>query len=602
MDPVIVAGAGPTGLSLALCLARHNVPVVLLDEEGPGAEPRAERTAVLRPRTADLLARLGYTAVHTDAARWTAWRTLRRRQVIGTAVFSSGPDTAGLVAGGAAGAVGVADDSGEEAETVDAGPSPLHLAQDRLRHGLHEALAGQELITVAHGCRLTAVEQDDHGVSVHTRGTGGGPETWWRGSYLVGCDGPRSTVRKLLDVRFPGRTAVDRYAVAALRVALPEPGTALLHRDPPGARGTEATARPLPGGVWRLDWSLPTGMAPLTPDGLVARIRATLSAWCEGTIPAYELLGWSEYPVHQRLARRWRTGRAFLAGDAAHLLGALGTQGLEEGLRDADNLAWKLALAWHHGASDVLLDSYQAERRGAVGTRLRAADQALPPLRANGAWHTLRHSLLSGPMNRHAELLTDAPFGRGLLGAPPAYDRSPLVLPAPRGGKTAPSPLVAPGAGVPGEMVDDVPVIDLDGVRGRLRDRLGRDLLAVLVAPGTGVWESRHWLTAGLMPQLSAAVSALPTRTELLVTESYPGATAHTVLLVRPDGHLVGAMTGCRPAELYAYADLARGGPPPHRASQGDREASGGARDGATSADAGMAGASGSGGERRGGG
>jgi 3-(3-hydroxy-phenyl)propionate hydroxylase len=108
----------------------------------------------------------------------------------------------------------------------------------------------------------------------------------------------------------------------------------------------------------------------------------------------------------------------------------------------------------------------------------------------------------------------------------------------------------------------------LDGSRARLRDRLGRDLLVVLIAPGTGVWESRHWLTAGLMPRLAKAVAALPTRAELLVAETYPGATAHSVLLIRPDGHLVTAMTGCRPAELYSYADLARGGPP---APVGDR-------------------------------
>lgn len=478
-------------------------------------------------------------------------------------------------------------------------PSPLHLSHDRLCGGLREAIAGQDLIRVARGGRLDAIDEDRAGISVHTRGTAGAPEaaeTWWRGSYLVGCDGPRSTVRKLLDVRFPGRTAVDRYAVAALRVDLPEAGTALLHRDPPGGRGTEVTARPLPDGVWRVDWTLPGSRPPLTADALVARIRGTLAAWCGGTVPPYELLGSAEYPVHQRLARRWRTGRAFLAGDAAHLLGALGTQGLEEGLRDADNLAWKLALAWHQGASETLLDSYQTERRGAVGARLRAADQALPLLRARTTWHTLRHSLLSGPTARHTQLLTDGQLGRGLLGAPPVYRRSPLAVSAPRGkaaawsasfddgaqssppkpgagrraagGRTAPSPVVGALGTASGAAVADVPVIALDGTRSRLHDRLGRDLLAVLVAPGTGVWDSRHWLTAGLMPQLSAAVAALPVRTELLVTEGYPGATAHTVLLIRPDGHLVAAMAGCRPAELYAYADLARGGPP--RAAEPD--------------------------------
>lgn len=552
MDPVIVAGAGPTGLALALCLARHDVPVILLAEDGPDSTSgHPERTAVLRPETADLLARIGYTGVHSDAARWSAWRTLRRRQEVQYVAFDDAP--AGQPAPGAPTADDAAQHRGE--------PSPLHLPQDRLRRGLSAALAGHPLVTLVRDGRLDVLEQDGHGVSAHTRETDSTPGTWWRGSYLVGCDGPRSTVRKLLDVRFPGRTAVDRYAVAALRVGLPDPDTALLHRDPPGDRGTETTVRPLPNGIWRIDWSMRPDGPPLTADTLVARIRGTLAALCAGAVPPYDLLGTSEYPVHQRLARQWRVGRAFLAGDAAHLLGALGTRGVEEGLLDAENLAWKLAVAWHQGASDTLLDSYQSERRGAVGARLRAADQALPLLRAEGALHALRQSMLSGSGSRHAQLLTDGHVGRGLLGGLPTYVRSPLTPPAARGGRSAGSPTALPAGAAPGSLVDDVPVIGLDGERGRLRDRLGRGLLVVLVAPGTGVWESRHWLTAGLMPQLSAAVSALPTRAELLITESYPGATAHTVLLIRPDGYLVGAMTGCRPAELYAYADLARGGP-----------------------------------------
>ncbi|MBV9024825.1 MAG: FAD-dependent monooxygenase [Streptomycetaceae bacterium] len=561
MDPVIVTGAGPTGLALALCLARHAVPVVLLDsggapssgqssEQPSGHQP--ERTAVLRPQTAELLARLGYTGVHDDAARWSSWRTLRRRQELHRVEFTAGDPQTG--------------DAQSEL-------SPLHLSQDRLCRGLRDALAGQSLVTIAHSTRLTAVEQDEGGVSVHTRGNSGAAgtetdtDTWWRGSFVVGCDGPRSTLRKLLKVRFPGRTSVQRYAVAALRAELPFSRGALQHRDPPGARrGTEVTARPLPDGVWRIDWLLPPDGALLTTDALVTLIRETLAGWCGGGVPAYELLGWTEHSVHQRLARQWRSGRAFLAGDAAHLLGALGTQALEEGLRDADNLAWKLALTWHHGSSETLLDSYQSERRRAVGTRLRSADQAMPLLNAGGTWRAMRHSLFSGPPARHITVMTDGHLGRGTLGSPPLYDRSPLTPAAPGGrGRAAASALITVAGTAPGEMVTDVAVIGLDGRRGRLSGRLGRDLLVVLVAPGTGVWESRHWLTAGLMPQLSAAVAALPVRAELLVTESYPGATAHTVLVVRPDGHLVGAMTGCRPAELYACADAARGGPPPQR-------------------------------------
>ncbi|MEK8172757.1 FAD-dependent monooxygenase [Streptomyces sp. M19] len=161
---------------------------------------------------------------------------------------------------------------------------------------------------------------------------------------------PRSTVRKLLGVRFAGRTAVERHAVAALRTRLPWPGEGAAPLAAVAHGGREVTAQPLPQGVWRLDWLLPPGGDIVTPDALLARVNDTLAGWCGQEPGPYELLDTGVYTVHHRLARRWRVDRAFLAGDAAHLLGALGTQGLDEGLRDAGNLAWKLGLAWHHGA------------------------------------------------------------------------------------------------------------------------------------------------------------------------------------------------------------------------------------------------------------
>ncbi|MFG1808314.1 FAD-dependent monooxygenase [Streptomyces sp. NPDC049040] len=533
MDPVIVAGAGPVGLTLALALARRDVPVILLDEAEVIADAeglRRSRTAVLGPAAVALVERLGCPAVRGEGAAWTGWRTVRRRAEVARVDFA-------------------------------ADEAPVQIAQHRLVNALRQALLGCGSVRIVAGCRVDALEQDGRGVTVHTSGS---HETWWRGSYLVGCDGPRSTVRKLLGVRFPGRTAVDRHAVAVVRAELPEPGVALLHRDPPGApAGQEVTARPLPDGLWRLDWLLPLQARGLAPDALVERLRGTLATWCGSVVP-YEVVGSADYSVHQRLARRWRSGRAFLAGDAAHLMGALGAQSVEEGLRDAENLSWKLALAWHDGASKLLLDSYEAERRGAVGARLRATDQVLPMLRASGTWQTVRQSVLSGSARGQAEMLTDSHLGRGAAAASLVYGRSPLALPAPRsgGGRSGASPLVADCDTPPGGRVGDVQVTALDGTVGRLYDRLGQGLVVVLIAPGTGVWESRHWLTAGLMPRLASAVAALPTPAELLVAETYPGATAHTVLLVRPDGHLVTAMVGCRPAELYSYADLARGGPP----------------------------------------
>ncbi|WP_053914391.1 FAD-dependent monooxygenase [Streptomyces sp. SCSIO 75703] len=521
MDPVIIAGAGPVGLTLALALARQEVPSVVLDD-GPGRDDqRPARTVVLREDTVALVERLAGTSLTPAGLRWAGWRSMRRRQITREVVFDAGT------------------------------PAPLHLAQHVLNGALRAAAVRHPLVKVAVESRLDDVEQERTGVTAHTRGPRG---TWWRGSFLVGCDGPRSTVRKLQDIRFPGRTAVERYAVAALRAELPWDDEAVLHRTPPwrqsGPPAGEVVGRPLPDGVWRLDWLLPPGKDLVTPELLVNRVRETLAGWCDGTTPPYELLDTGVHVVHHRLARRWRAGRVFLAGDAAHLLGALGTQGLDEGLRDADNLAWKLALAWHHGPHKALLDSYQRERRTAVAARLRAADQVLPLLRGGGG---LR-AYVPGSARGHDAMLADAHLGQGVLGAPGTYADSPLTP----GDLEGPASVDTP----PGAPVADVRVTAEDGAFVRLRDRLGRgSLLVVLVAPGTGVWDRKHWVSAGIMPRLAAAVTALPCRAELLVAEEYPGAGAHTVLLVRPDGHLVTALSGVRPADLYTAAETALGGP-----------------------------------------
>lgn len=558
MDPVIVVGAGPVGLALSLTLARYEVPSVVLDSGTGDATARAARTCVLRADTA-----AGLPGV--PGARWHGWRTRRRRQTV-------------------------------HHIELDAAEAPLHVEQHVLERSLREALEHEPLAHVVTGSHLDLLEQDSDGVTAHTRSRldedsaerkGG---TWWRGSYLVGCDGARSTVRKLLGVRFPGRTAVERHAVAALRTRLPWEGEALLHRDAeaPG----EVVARPLPAGVWRLDWLLPPRGELVTPEELLARIHRTLAHWystCgdgEGSAPGgpadgnfaepsagpYELLDTGVHTCHQRLAQRWRVDRAFLAGDAAHLLGALGVQSVEEGLQDVANLAWKLSVVWHSAAGpgaqgdgtpgDALLESYQTERRGAVGDRLRAVDQSLPPVRREGSG--LRALLPGGGARAHLALLTDGHLGRGVLGAPAGYERSPLLPERSAVGQV-------PVGTAPGAPVHNVPVTGLTGDHGQLRDRLrglGSELLVILVAPGTGVWDSRHWLFAGMMPELAAAVATLPVRAELLVTESYPGAAAHTVLLIRADGRLVAALPGIRTEELRACAETLRGASPQRPAAR----------------------------------
>ncbi|WP_130797286.1 FAD-dependent monooxygenase [Streptomyces otsuchiensis] len=515
MQPVIIVGAGPTGLALALALARQGVPSQVLDSGDGSVERRPARSCVLPPDIAHWGELPGALA---QGARWAGWRTTLRGRVREHVPFTSRN-------------------------------APLQLPLHALERALREETAGQRLIRITPHSRLSGVEQTERGVTAYVCSTRDGADPTREepkpGSHLVGCDGARSTVRKLMRIPFTGRTSVERHAVAALRVDLPHRGEAALHRALPGVGSPaidEVTVRPLADGRWRLDWPLLAGEELVTPDALLDLIHQTLAAWHEGTVPPYELLDTGVYLCHQRLARHWRAGRVFLAGDAAHLLGALGTQQTAEGLRDVDNLSWKLALDWHHGDAGALLDSYEDERRTAVGARLRAVDQALPLVRGRGGIG----ALLTGREQNRLTLLTDAPLNRGALGGDTPYPQ-----PRPVRSLTVSTP--------PGAVAEDVAVTALDGTRGRLHQRFGGPQLLVLTAPGAGVWDSRHWLSAGLMPDLAATARTLPVEAELLVTDEYPGAPAHTLLVIRPDGRLAAALPGSATDELVRYAGSLRG-------------------------------------------
>ncbi|WP_435884384.1 FAD-dependent monooxygenase [Streptomyces xiamenensis] len=500
MLPVIIAGAGPIGLALALALAGHRIPTIVLDGADGPPPPRLARTCVLFP---DLAHWARLPGLGRETAALSGWHTRQRGRTVAHRAFA-------------------------------AGETPFHLPQHALEGALRAAVAGQELIRVLAGTRVTAVEQSDTEVVVRSTEL---TEQTLRGSYLVGCDGARSTVRKLLGIGFPGRTAVERHAVAALRTELPWPGEGGVHRGGPGG---EVTVRPLPGHRWRLDWPLPEEDGLITPDAMLERVHTTLGGWHDGDLPPYELLDAGVQVCHQRLALRWRSGRVFLAGDAARLLGALGTQQIAEGLRDVENLSWKLAAACHHPPAAHLLDSYEIERRAAVADRLRAVDQALPLVRGRRGLLT---RLVRGRGKGRLRLLTDGHTGDGALGAPGRYPDSPLTFASRRAASATP----------PGSPVLDVPVTALDGTRTRLRHCLGGPLLLLLTAPGSRVWDAKHWLSAGLMPRLAVAARALPVPTELLVTEDYPGATAHTLLVIRPDGHLAATLPGADREELLAF-------------------------------------------------
>jgi 2-polyprenyl-6-methoxyphenol hydroxylase-like FAD-dependent oxidoreductase len=322
---VLIVGAGPTGLTLAIELARRNVPYRIVERS---AQPfDGSRGKGLQPRTQEVLEDLG---VLDRFVRFGGdYPVLRVHRPDGTAVEWR---------------------MDERHDPTPAVPYPnvLMIPQWRTGELLAERLA--ELGgRVELGVEVTGLTQDEGGVHVTLRD---GETITAR--YVVGADGGRSSVRHALGVGFEGETyETQRMLIADVRLTG-------LDRDHwhiwPGA--TENSLRlglcPLPGTE---DFQL---TAPLLDDNGPAPTMASLQGLVDEVTPGVTLtgVGWSSlFRANMRMVDRYRVGNVFLAGDAAHVHSPAGGQGLNTGIQDAYNLGWKLAVG-----DDALLDSYEAER------------------------------------------------------------------------------------------------------------------------------------------------------------------------------------------------------------------------------------------------
>ncbi|WP_372409075.1 FAD-dependent monooxygenase [Streptomyces luteireticuli] len=322
---VLIVGAGPTGLVLACELARRGVPYRLVDA-GDGPFP-GSRGKGLQPRTLEIFEDLGILdAVLASGHRlplMSAWQDGRQ--------------------------VGEWDMMTRTEPTPDAPFGepwllPQWRTQEILRRRLEE-LGG----SVEFGTRLTGFEQDGTGVTA--RFDGGGTI---RAAYLVGADGGRSTVRAALGTPFTGATVDPAPMIVA---DLEVPGLARTHWHTWNLPEGALALCPLPRTT---AFQLLAGYATGEPDPSPAGVRALVAARTGLTA---ETVHWSSvFRARAAMAERFRTGRVFLAGDAAHVHSPAGAQGLNTSIQDAYNLGWKLAHALRRGGDDALLDSYEAER------------------------------------------------------------------------------------------------------------------------------------------------------------------------------------------------------------------------------------------------
>jgi 3-(3-hydroxy-phenyl)propionate hydroxylase len=324
---VLVAGAGPVGLCAANVLADAGVPVIVLE-----AEPRLPenlRASTFQPPTLDLLGRLGATQRLIEMGR-VAPRLQYR-------------DRAGWVAELDFGVI--ADET--------AHPYRVQCEQYKLNQVLAERLTPKARIEF--GCAVTDVSQDSASVTVTVNHARKITARW-----LIGADGGRSRVREALGIRLEGFTWPERFLVAStpfdFAAALPGLCDVAYFAD---AEEWFFLLR-VPG-VWRAMFPVreeENDAAALSDDSIQRRLQRV------HPFPSpYEMRHRTLYSVHQRVARSYRKGRCFLAGDAAHLNNPLGGMGMNGGIHDAFNLAEKLAAVIRESEDEIELDRYERQRR-----------------------------------------------------------------------------------------------------------------------------------------------------------------------------------------------------------------------------------------------
>ncbi|MGS2616113.1 FAD-dependent monooxygenase [Micromonospora sp. LZ34] len=499
---VLVVGAGPTGLALAAQLAAHGVRPRIVDRAGDRVHE--SRALAIQPRTLEVLAGLGVTGQLVARGNPTVRLRLHTpRRVISVPLFDLGLDDTAY-------------------------PYLLFLSQAETERILGDRLAATG-IRIERNTELIGLSTEEDGIRCRLRGADGG-EQEVSARYVVGCDGAHSAVRGFAGIGFEGGRYPRTFVLADVEADGVEPGAGHAFLADQGVLLILPLGSPT---SWRLiAMRPPTDRTPPTAPLALDEVQALADAYTGGSVRLHDPACMTNFRLHHRAATRYRAGRVFLAGDAAHIHSPVGAQGMNTGIQDAVNLGWKLADALTGRGDPRLLDTYEPERAPVGRTVVRFTDRAFRIATSTNPVIGFARTHLA-PAVVPLALRARATAFRTVSELNIRYRRSPLSRDgagAPRRGPRA------------GDRLPDAPVVR-DGTTITLHEALrapGWHLL--LCGPGDG-WPAPvtdrlagmvavHRLTAND----GAGVLHDPTGRALRRLGLTPADTA--AWLVRPDGHV----------------------------------------------------------------
>jgi 3-(3-hydroxy-phenyl)propionate hydroxylase len=533
--PVVVIGNGPVGETTALLLARWGIPVVVLDGR-PARDLMGSRAICQQRDVLDVWEAVGVgRKLANEGVTWSTARTYYQ----GRELFSL--------------------------TLADAGPSGfppfVNISQARTEEVLAGQMADHPLIAQRWGHEVTAISQDASGVRLTCRTIHGAVAV--RAPYVVMAAGPHAELSTQgPGVGFPGQSYDDRFLICDIRAELP--GWARERRfyfDPPWNPGRQVLIHPTPGSVFRIDWQVPADIDLDEEDrsgALDARVRAIVGPDAE-----YAIVWTSIYTFHGRRVERMKAGRVLLAGDCAHLMAPFGARGLNSGIHDAENAAWKLAFVLRGWAPEALLQTYDTERMAAAAENLEITEATMRFLVPQHAAERAHRLDILERARRDPEAWSQVDSGR--MYEPFWYVTSPLTTPSPDRpfpGRPARGQMAPP---VPGVIVPDTPISDPAHPEASCLREIARDGLLLLVADDVAPDDVQAF---------AVGLTAVPVRTIALGRltpdgrlAALLGAKPGEAWVIRPDGHIAAVVPAADRVALAGTIRRVLGWPVPVNAS-----------------------------------